>query len=202
MRNNRVIAPLALAAAAALAAGIATLLKKIPEEAAPAAPGAAPKAPAAPKNLRSGSYSFISGFQDAVTVELGLDYDGEKYSFVVIEDEFLSYSSDSHVAVVYGEDFNMQLEYAAFYQGEDFAAHVNSVREKYQGVAPVRYGSIEGVRYIDGDNMCLNLPIPGDQHSYLLVTLLKNPDYDEDFTTLPDHPDVQAMLGSLRFQLL
>ena len=202
MRNNRVIAPLALAAAAALAAGIAALLKKLPEEAAPAAPAAAPKAPAAPKNLRSGSYSFISGFQDAVTVELGLDYDGEKYSFVVIEDEFLSYSSDSHVAVVYGEDFNMQLEYAAFYQGEDFAAHGKSVHEKYQGVAPVRYGSIEGLRYIDGDNMCLNLPIPGDRHSYLLVTLLKNPDYDEDFTTLPDHPDVQAMLSSLRFQIL
>ena len=200
MRKYNLVAPLALAAAAALAAGVATLLKKLPEEAPAAAP--APKAPAVPKNLRSGSYSFISGFQDAVTVELGMDYDGEKYSFVVIEDEFLSYSSDSHVAVVYGEDFNMQLEYAAFYKGEDFAAHVRSLNEKYQGVAPVHYGSIEGVRYIDGDNICLNLPIPGDQHSYVLVTLIKNPEYDEDYTTLPEHPDVQSMLSSLRFQIL
>lgn len=199
MRKTRVIAPLALAAAAALAAGVATLLKKLPEEA--AAP-AAQAAPAAPKSMRSGSYSFISGFQDAVTVELGMDYDGEKYSFVVIEDEFPSSSSDSHVAVVYGGDFDMQLEYAAFFQGEDFAAHCGSVAEKYQGVGPVRYGSLEGIRYIDGGNICLALPIPGDSHSCMLVTLIKNPDYDEDYTTLPDHPDVRFMLSSLRFQIL
>jgi hypothetical protein len=131
-----------------------------------------------------------------------MDYDGEDYSFVVIEDEFPSYSSDSHVAVVYGKDFNMQIEYAAFYQGEDFAAHCKTVAEKYQGVAPVRYGSIEGIRFIDGDNVCAALPIPGDTHSYVLVTLMKNPDYDEEVSTLPEHPDVRYMLSSLRFQIL
>ncbi len=203
MKNTRLLAPLALAAAAALAAGVATLLKKPAEAAAPAAAAApAPKAPAAPKTRMVGTYSFISGFQNAVTVEMNMDYDGEKYSFVVIEDEFPSYSSDSHVAVVYGEDFNMQLEYAAYYGGEDFAAHCVHLGEKYQGIQPVRYGKLEGVSYIDGDNMCLNLAIPGDANSYLLVTLMKNPDYDEDYTTLPNHPDVGYMLSSLRFQNL
>ena len=201
MRKNRIIASLAVTAAAALAAGVATLLKKPAQEAAAPA-SAAPSAPAVPKMRMCGSYSFISGYQDAVTVELGMDYDGENYSFVVIEDEFPSYSSDSHVAVVYGKDFNMQIEYAAFYQGEDFAAHCRSVAEKYHGVAPVRYGSHEGIRFIDGDNVCAALPIPGDTHSYVLVTLMKNPDYDEDVSTLPEHPDVRYMLSSLRFQIL
>ena len=200
MRNNKLIAPLALAAAAALAAGVATLLKTPAAEAAsPAA--ASPKAPSVPRTRLVGNYSFISGFQDAVTVEMSMDYDGEKYSFVVVEDEFPSYSSDSHVAVVYGEDFNMQLEYAAYYKGEDFAAHVKSMGEKYQGITPVRCGAVEGVRFIDGDNVCLALPIPNDSNSYLLVTLMKNPGYDEEVTTLPGHPDVQAMLASLRFAI-
>ena len=200
MRKTRILAPLALAAAAALAAGVATLLKKPAAEAAEAA--APQQAPSGIKNLRSGSYSFISGFQDAVTVELGMDYDGEKYGFAVIEDEFPSYSGDSHVAVVWGEDFNMQLEYASYYSGEDFAAHCRGVAERYQGFRPLRFGSLEGVSFIDGDNICIHLPIPGDAHSYLLVTLMKSPDNDEDFTALPEHPDVQAMLGSLRFQII
>ena len=199
MKNYRVLAPLALAAAAALAAGVAALLKKPVEEAVEAA---APKAqPAVPRVLMVGSYSFISGFQNAVTVEMEMDYDSEKYSFVVIEDEFPSYSSDSHVAVVYGEDFNLQIEYAAFYQGEDFAAHCKSVGERYQGVAPVRYGALQGIRYFDGDNICLNLPIPGDDNSYLLITVMKTPEYDGELAALPDHPSLQAMLASLRFKI-
>ena len=199
MNKNRIIAPLALAAAAALTAGVAALLKKPAQEDAHGA--AAPKAPAAPKTLCVGSYSFISGFQNAATVEMEMNYDPEKYSFVVIEDEFPSYSSDSHVAVVYGEDFNMQLEYAAYYHGEDFAAHVKGLGEKYQGIAPVRYGETEGVRFLDGDNICLHLPIPNDANSYLLVTLMKNPEYDEDYTTLPEHADVKAMLATLRYTI-
>ena len=187
MKKYKLIAPLALGAAAALAAGVAALLKKPAE--------------AAESDRCVGSYSFISGFQNAVTVEMEMDYDSEKYSFVVIEDEFPSYSGDSHVAVVYGEDFNMQLEYAAYYKGEDFAGHVKTLGEKYQGIAPVRFGGVEGIRFIDGDNVCLALPIPNDASSFLLVTLMKNPGYDEDVSTLPDHPDLRYMLGTLRFTL-
>lgn len=204
MKKWKVIAPLALSAAGALAAAAAILLKKPEaEEAAAPAPAKAKAKPAAPKaavkNLLTGSYSFISGYKDAATVEVTLDYDADKYSFAVVEEDFLSYSSDSHVAVMYGEDFNLQLEYAGFYGGEDFAAHSAAVSAKYQGFAPVSYGAVQGVKYIDGDNVCLNLAIPGDAYSYLLVTLIKNPDYDEDFTTLPDHPDVAAILSSLQF---
>ena len=200
MKKYKLIAPLALGAAAALAAGVAALLKK-PAEAAESAAAPAPKTPAVPKHRCVGSHSFISGFQNAVTVEMEMDYDSEKYSFVVIEDEFPSYSGDSHVAVVYGEDFNMQLEYAAYYKGEDFAGHVKTLGEKYQGIAPVRFGGVEGIRFIDGDNVCLALPIPNDASSFLLVTLMKNPGYDEDVSTLPDHPDLRYMLGTLRFTL-
>ena len=85
MKKYKLIAPLALGAAAALAAGVAALLKK-PAEAAESAAAPAPKTPAVPKHRCVGSYSFISGFQNAVTVEMEMDYDSEKYSFVVIED--------------------------------------------------------------------------------------------------------------------
>ena len=115
----KIITALGLAAAGAVASGIAVLLQKLPPE--EAAPAGEPQAK--PKNLVTGSYSFISGFQDAATVEVCLDYDPEAFSFVVVEDEFLNYSSASHAAIVCGRDFNLQLEYAGYYNGEDFAAH-------------------------------------------------------------------------------
>ena len=101
----KIITALGLAAAGAVASGIAVLLQKLPpEEAAPAG-----DTKTGPKNLVTGSYSFISGFQDAATVEVCLDYDPEAFSFVVVEDEFLNYSSASHAAIVCGRDFNLQL---------------------------------------------------------------------------------------------
>ena len=203
MKKWKVIAPLALTAAGALAAGIATLTRKTDgaKDLKPAAKSEKAEAKAAPKNLFSGSYSFISGFKDAVTVEAAIEFDADKYSFSVLDEDFPSYSSDSHVAVIWGEDFNMQLEYAGFYGGEDFAAHSKGVAEKFKGFGEVRYGDVTGIQYIDGDNVCLNLQIPGDAYSYLLVTLMKAPDYDEDYTTLPDHADVKTMLSSLRFSV-
>ena len=201
MKKWKIIAPLAVTAAGALAAGIATLTKKTESgqnERAKAAP-AEPKA--APKNLFSGSYSFISGFKDAVTVEAAIEFDADKYSFAVLDEDFLSYSSDSHVAVIWGEDFNMQLEYAGFYNGEDFAAHSQGVAEKFKGFGEVQYGEVKGIKYLDGDNVCLNIEIPGDAYSYLLVTIIKAPDYDEDYTTLPDHADVKTMISSLTFSV-
>ena len=206
MKKWKVIAPLSLIAAGALAAGIATLKKpavKDGQGAAKPAPAAAKNAkgagPAAPQDPRVGSYSFISGFQDAVTVDMEMDYDGARYSFSVIGEDFLCYTSDSHVAVIFGEDFNMQLEYAAYYTGEDFDALSKSLAEKFQGFGTVSYGANRGVKYCDGDDMRICLPV--DEHSYLLVTILKAPGYDEEFTTLPDHPDVAAMLQSLRFHI-
>ena len=193
-RKWKVLAPLALTALGALAAGIAALLQKVEKPAAPSASAAKPA------NLKTGSYSFISGFKDAATVEMSLDYDPEKFSFAVVEDGFLNYSSDSHVAIVYGEDFNLQLEYAGFYSGEDFAAHCAALREKYQTRGEFVCGALEGLWVLDGDNVSIHLPIPGDAHSYLLVTVQKTSDYDDAVTTLPDYAPLRALLGTLRFE--
>ena len=202
MKNWKVIAPLALTAAGALATGLAVLLKKT-DEAAPAGEKAAPAAkPIDPARLKTGSYSFISGYKDAATVEMSVCYDGEAFSYAVVEDEFLAESSDSHVALLYGEDFNLQFEYAPFFGGENFTAHRASLAEKHADLKDAAFGENRGLQYLAGDNVCIHLPIPGDAHSYLLVTLMKSPDNDEDFTALPEHPDVQAMLGSLRFQII
>ena len=81
----------------------------------------AAKKPAPAAQLKTGSYSFVSGYKDAATVEVKVGYDPERFSFAVIEDSFPAYSSDSHVAVIYGEDFTAQIEYAGYYHGEDFA---------------------------------------------------------------------------------
>lgn len=197
-RKWKVIAPLAISAAGALAAGIAVLMQKVPKAEAPAK-SASGKAPAAPAVLKTGSYSFVSGFKDAATIEMQLDYDPEKFSFDVISEEFLNYSSDSHVAVIYGEEFNLQLEYAAYYGGEDFAALCAGLCEKYRTNGGILCGALSGVWVLDGDNVLISFPIPDDEHSYLLVTVQKTPDYDDDVTTLPDYAPLIALLSTIRF---
>ena len=90
MKKWTILAPLGLAAAGAAAL---VLLKKKPEAKAAPAKGGPAKKPApvkAPANLKTGSYSFISGFQNASTVEMTLDYDADRFSFAVVEENFLS----------------------------------------------------------------------------------------------------------------
>ena len=191
----KVVAALSLTAAGAVASGIAVLKQKLPPEA-PAADNAAAEEPASPN---TGFYSFISGFQDAATVELSIDYDPEKFGFVIVEDEFLNYSSASHVAILYGEEFNVQLEYAPYFSGEDFAAHRAALEEKYQTRGEIECGEHKGVWVLDGDNIAIHFPIPGDTHSYLLVTVQKTPDYDDEVTTLPNYAPLKDLLATIRF---
>ena len=197
MKKWMILAPLGLAAAGAAL----LLLKKKPEAkaAVKAAPAKKPAPAKAPANLKTGSYSFISGFQNASTVEMTLDYDADKFSFAVVEENFLSYSSDSHVAILEGEDFSLQLEYAAYYPGEDFAAHCASLAEKHQDFAPVRYGSVDAVKYLEGDALSFCLPIPEDAQSYVQVLLFKAKGNDTPLPDLADDPDLGAMLASVRF---
>ena len=196
LRKWKLIAPLALTAAGALASGVAILIQKLPKDTEPAVESAPAEKPA---NLKTGSYSFISGFKDAETVELSMDYNPEKFSFAIVEDEFLNYSSDSHVAIVYGEEFNLQLEYAGYYSGEDFAAHSAALKEKYQTRGEITCGVLSGLWVLDGDNIAIHFPIPDDKHSYLLVTVQKTPDYDDEITTLPDYEPLRALLSTVRF---
>ncbi len=196
LRQWKLIASLGLTAVGAAAAGIAVLLQKLPKE----APQEGSAAPAAkPKARRTGVYSFISGFQDAATVELSLDYDPDVFSFAIVEDEFLNYSGDSHVAILYGTDFNLQLEYASYYSGENFDAHAAALRARYGTRGDFACGALTGLWVLDGDNIAIHLPIPEDSHSYLLVTVQKMPDYDDELTTLPDYAPLKELLGTLRF---
>ena len=190
----KVIAPLAMTAIGAAVTGIAILRQKLPTEL-PVEGNEAAK----PAARKTGSYSFISGFKDAATVEVLIDYDPEKFSFVVVEDEFLNYSSASHAAILYGKDFNVQLEYAPYYQGEDFAAHRSQLEEKYRTRGEIRCGALTGFWVLDGDNIAIHFPIPDDTQSFLLVTVQKTPDYDDEITTLPDYAPLKELLGTIRF---
>ena len=196
MNKWKVIAPLGLLAAAGAAAAL--ILK---EKAAPAADGAPKdKKKDAPRErqMKTGEYSFVSGFKDARTVEVRLDYDALRFGFDVIGEDFLTYSSDSHVAVVSGEDFSFQMEYASFYKGEDFALITETAAQKYAGFAPVRFGAVEGFRYREGDSVCFCLPV--DEDSYLLLTLLKAEGCDKTVEELAESDDLGAILSTLRVE--
>ncbi len=193
MKTWKVIVPLGALAAAGAAAAL--LLKKKGGD------GAAPKAPAkkaAPREtqMKTGEYSFVSGFKDARTVEVRLDYDALRFGFDVIGEDFLCYSSDSHVAVISGEDFSIQMEYASFYKGEDFALVGETAKKKYGGCAPVAFGPLEGFRYREGDGVCFCLPV--DEYSYLLLTLLKAEGCDKTVEALADGEELRELLASLK----
>ena len=192
MKIVKIIIPIAAAAAAGAAALI--VKKKKPAGTSAAAPGK--KAPVKITNPKEGNYSFVSGYKDTQTVNVDFTYDADKYSFKVIEDEFLAYTSDSHVAAIYGDDFNVQIEYADFYPGDNFEKLASGLREKYKGFAPVSYGPNSGYKYYDGDNVCVCLP--ATEFSYILVTIIKGKAYDDDFTTLTEHPDIEALLSSVK----
>ena len=147
-------------------------------------------------NPKTGSYSFVSGFKDAKTVNLAFTFDGDRFSCAQLEEDFLTFTSVSHAAAIYGEDFSIQIEYADLAGGESFAALGDVLKEKKTGFAPVRYGENEGFRYFNGDNVCF--VFPASEYSYILVTVIKDKNSDIDYRDLPDDPDVAAILGSFR----
>lgn len=152
-----------------------------------------------PADRKEGSYSFISGFQNAVTVEARFLYDGSRFGCAVMEDGFLAESGDSHVLVLSGEDCSAQLEYGNYYAGESFAALKAGLKEKHAGLKDAVYGPNSGVLYQDGDSLCLDFPIPEDTSSYLHVTLVKEKGNDDPLSALPDYPHVAGVLSTLSF---
>ena len=194
MKSLKIILPIGVAAGAAAFA----LTKK--KGGAKGEKGAAKGKAAVMKNAKTGVYTFLSGYRDPVTVDVKIDYDSVKYTFAVIEEDFIAYTSDSHVAAVYGADFRMQLEYAGYYGGEDFAAYSKVVKEKYSGFEEVKYGENAGFKYTDGDSLCFCFPIAGDEFSYILVTVIKEKDCKVEFEDMPKHPDLELMLASIKFE--
>jgi hypothetical protein len=198
---------LSVPAAAAAGAGFYLLKKKKASSgASPTAKKAGGKAAAKaeapavdPASLKEGSYSFISGFQNAATVEVKFRYDGIRFLCTVMEDGFLAESGDSHVAVLSGEDFSAQLEYGTYYAGENFARLKAELAGKHADMKEVCCGENRGLLYQNGDNLCLDFPIPGDSCSYLHVTLAKEKGNDDPLSALPDYPDVKMLLSSLTF---
>ena len=43
-------------------------------------------------------------------------------------------------------------------------------------------------------------PVPEDAHSYLLLTLVKAPDNDDELETIPDTADFRSFLNSASFR--
>jgi hypothetical protein len=199
----KILAPAALAAAGVIAAALLTkkLANKGDGAAEKPAPAVKPAAkPYAPKAPAVGSYSFISGFQDAATVELSVPYDKETGSFAVLEDEFPAESGDSHVAVLYEEGFSLQLEYASYYRGEDFGELQGQLAAKHSDLAPAVFGANAGVRFLDGDNLAFLFPILDDPYSYLHVTLMKASGNDDTLEEVAAYPALAYTLSGLRFE--
>lgn len=196
MKKWLIIAPIGAAAAAA-----AVLLSKKgkggePKQAKPAA-GKKQAKPAITKP-KTGVYSFASGYKDAKTVEVALTYDEEKCTFGEVSEGFLVPTDDSHAAIIYGEDFAMQAEYASYYAGDDFAAHIDELKERFSHVDPITYNGNTGVCYFNGHNYCLAFPIEGVTADYLLIMVVSMVDEsDDEAAKLPTNEMVVAILNSL-----
>ena len=143
------------------------------------------------KPLAEGSYSFVSGYAEAATVNVGVKYDSERFSFSVVEEGFLFDTSDSHVALLFGEDFNAQLEYVPFYQGEDFTALRAAAEKARSGFAPLG----EGFRYSDSSSVSVCLPADGS--SYLLVSVMLSKGSKLKFEELATADEFTALIGGI-----
>ena len=182
-------------AIASLAIGTFILIKKDNEEEGEDTAGKDPKKKTV-SSPRKGSYSFVSGYKDAKTVEVEFTYDAERFSYRQIEEEFLTFTSVSHAAAIYGEDFNIQLEYSDLAGGESFAALAESLREKKTGFSPVVYGVNSGYVYFNGDNVCFIFP--ATEYSYILITVIKDKNSEIDYRELPENDDIAAFMESIR----
>ena len=191
--------------AAAAAAGAVLLLSRKGKPAAPKAEKPAARKPAgkksaavALKNPKTGVYSFASGYKDAKTVEVSLSYDADIHSFTIASEDFIAPTGDSHAAIIYAEDFAMQVEYAAYYHGEDFEALTKSVAEQFKGFGKVSFNGIDGVCYLNGGNYCMAFPAADATADYVLITVvLMGDDNEEERAKLPSNPEMNAIMNTL-----
>ena len=194
-----------IAVPAAAAAGAVLLLSRKGKPAAPKAEKPAARKPAgkksaavALKNPKTGVYSFASGYKDAKTVEVSLSYDADIHSFTVASEDFIAPTGDSHAAIIYAEDFAMQVEYAAYYHGENFEALSKSIEGQFKGFGKVSFNGIDGVCYLNGGNYCMAFPAADATADYVLITVvLMGDDNEEERVKLPSNPEMNAIMNTL-----
>ena len=189
----------------AVAAGAAFFILKgksggeAPAKAAPAKGGAKPaaaKKPAKPANEKSCAYNFACGYGDPAKVEASFRYDADKFSVDTVEEGFLVTTSVPSVVLLKGDDFQFQMEYGDYYGGEDFAAFSKGAAERYKGFGTVQYGSVSGIKYREGESICLAFPA-GDAEGYVLFQLFNGKGNDDPVEKLPDRDDVSQIMSSL-----
>ena len=194
-----------IAVPAAAAAGAVLLLSRKGKPAAPKAEKPAARKPAgkksaavALKNPKTGGYSFASGYKDAKTVEVSLSYDADIHSFTIASEDFIAPTGDSHAAIIYAEDFAMQVEYAAYYHGENFEALSKSIEGQFKGFGKVSFNGIDGVCYLNGGNYCMAFPAADATADYVLITVvLMGDDNEEERAKLPSNPEMNAIMNTL-----
>ena len=194
-----------IAVPAAAAAGAVLLLSRKGKSAAPKAEKPAARKPAgkksaavALKNPKTGVYSFASGYKDAKTVEVSLNYDADIHSFTIASEDFIAPTGDSHAAIIYAEDFAMQVEYAAYYHGENFDALSKSIEGQFKGFGKVSFNGIDGVCYLNGGNYCMAFPAADATADYVLITVvLMGDDNEEERAKLPSNPEMNAIMNTL-----
>ena len=188
-----------LVPAAAAAAGAAVLLKGKKSDAAPkAAKSAGKKKGYVMAKPQTGVYSFASGFKDAKTVEVRLSYDSETCSYAVASEEFIAPTGDSHAGILYAPDFAMQVEYAAYYAGEDFAALTKDTSERFKGFSEVSFGGTNGISYFNGKNYCMAFPAADATADYVLITVVNmGDDTEEEAAKLPTNEMLTAIMDTL-----
>ena len=194
-----------IAVPAAAAAGAVLLLSRKGKPAAPKAEKPAARKPAgkksaavALKNPKTGVYSFASGYKDAKTVAVSLSYDADIHSFTIASEDFIAPTGDSHAAIIYAEDFAMQVEYAAYYHGENFDALSKSIEGQFKGFGKVSFNGIDGVCYLNGGNYCMAFPAADATADYVLITVvLMGDDNEEERAKLPSNPEMNAIMNTL-----
>jgi len=191
-----IAAALSVSAAGAAAAILAGKKKTASKEAKPAAAKAAAKE-VRPVSLAAGSYSFVSGFRDPATLEVSIGYDDKKFCFDVVSEDYLVYSSDSHVVLISGEDFSLQVEYAGYVGDDGFAGLKAQLAERHADLTEASYGSNPALRYVDGDGLCICLPAGDDPCSYLQVSVIKAKGNDDTLEELAAEPALNQILGSI-----
>lgn len=197
MSTWKTLASLAAVAAGAAAAAVLSK-KKAPAEAAKskAAEKPAEKTPI-PANTKTGEYSFVGGYSAALNSVVTLEYDADKFSFDIVEDNTLNDTNVSHVAIMNSEKLDIQIEYAEFYPGEGMDELKKNDRERYNDYEELSFGSNSYLKYTDGDCICLVKSVSGNAECYVVISLFKAKDNDDKLPQLLTYPEIVSLLASV-----